>query len=107
MEKNDEEVSAYLAVVHGGCADERETSEAAIMATAVAFCVEREREREREGEIVKFYSLTSQSVKLTFTPAPWLQCDLGYLLVATLTDCVPSPSTLTNKLMPIHLLEVF
>ena len=38
MEKNGE-VRAYLAVVHGSCADEREISEATIVATAVAFCV--------------------------------------------------------------------
>ena len=38
MEKNGE-VRAYLAVVHGSCADEREISEATIMAAAVAFCM--------------------------------------------------------------------
>ena len=51
MEKNGE-VRAYLAVVHGGCADEREISEAAIMAAAVAFYVVGEREIGRDCQIL-------------------------------------------------------
>jgi hypothetical protein len=44
---------AYLAVVHGGCADEREISETAIMTAALTFCVcfGVQGERERDYEI--------------------------------------------------------